>query len=384
MAALLGFVLAARGNQLAFPALTLAAGGSVAYPLQFVPSPEPVVAFQFDVEYDAAALALAATPGEALRESGKQLFLTQLAPGRTRFLVAGWNQNAVPSGPLIQFLAAAAAGGQGQTHEVKLANALAIFPNGGRAPLEVLDGRISVGGAEAEPLTEGGVLNGASLAPGAVAPGEIVTLLGSGIGPAEESQPAGGAPSSLELGGVSVWFAGRPAPLLYAAPGQINAVVPWGVSGSAAEVAVRRQGRTAASTQVRVAAAAPAVFTLSATGVGPGAILNGDGSVNSPERPARRLDAVSIFATGSGLLSPAGADGEMAVLDRQVPVLPLFVRIGGRPAEVLYAGAAPLLVSGVLQVNCVIPASVEPGDAVAVELQVGEFTSPAGATIAIR
>ena len=103
------------------------------------------------------------------------------------------------------------------------------------------------------------VLNAASYLAGPVAPGEVVTLSGAGIGPATPQQPHGSATCAV-LGGVSVLFDGTPSPLLYAAPDQINLVVPYEVYGKpATQLQVTRQGETLAALPVSVTDAAPAV-----------------------------------------------------------------------------------------------------------------------------
>jgi uncharacterized protein (TIGR03437 family) len=53
-------------------------------------------------------------------------------------------------------------------------------------------------------------------------------------------------------------------------------------------------------------------------------------------------------------------------------------------ARVLYAGAAPGLVSGVLQVNVQVPQQVTAGAAVPVVLKVGEAESQAQVTMAVK
>jgi uncharacterized protein (TIGR03437 family) len=64
-------------------------------------------------------------------------------------------------------------------------------------------------------------------------------------------------------------------------------------------------------------------------------------------------------------------------------LLPVRVTVGGEPAEVLYAGGAPGLVAGVLQVNVRIPSGVAPGEAPVV-LRVGSARSQSFVTIAVR
>jgi len=59
------------------------------------------------------------------------------------------------------------------------------------------------------------------------------------------------------------------------------------------------------------------------------------------------------------------------------------VSIGGQPAQVLYAGAAPGLVAGVMQVNVRIPDGIGTG-VVPVILQVGGAASPTGVTLNVQ
>jgi uncharacterized protein (TIGR03437 family) len=59
------------------------------------------------------------------------------------------------------------------------------------------------------------------------------------------------------------------------------------------------------------------------------------------------------------------------------------VTIGGKSAEVLYAGAAPGLISGVLQVNVRLPDGIASG-AVPVEVRVGSASSQPGVTISVQ
>jgi CheY-like chemotaxis protein len=67
-----------------------------------------------------------------------------------------------------------------------------------------------------------------------------------------------------------------------------------------------------------------------------------------------------------------------------VPVLPVRVTVGGRPAEILYAGAAPHAVAGLLQVNFRVPADAPTGGAIPLVLTVGDSSSPDGVTMAVR
>jgi uncharacterized protein (TIGR03437 family) len=93
---------------------------------------------------------------------------------------------------------------------------------------------------------------------------------------------------------------------------------------------------------------------------------------------------VVLYVTGEGQTDPAGQDGKPAALPLPKPLLPVTILIDGVEAEVQYAGAAPGLVAGVMQVNAVVPATVRSGAAVPVQVRVGLTTSPEGVTLAVE
>lgn len=189
-------------------------------------------------------------------------------------------------------------------------------------------------------------VNAASFLGGGVAPGEIVTLLGQNIGPAT---PAGLVVSAdgkvaTMIGGVQVLFEGTPAPLLYASATQINAIVPYEVAGkSEATVQVQFGGQTIPVGAIPVVPAAPGVF----------AVVNQDSTLNSAAHPATQGSVLQVFATGEGVVTPAGITGEITGSDVKQPVLPVSVTIAGSDAPVLYAESAPEAVAGLLQVNAI-------------------------------
>jgi uncharacterized protein (TIGR03437 family) len=211
----------------------------------------------------------------------------------------------------------------------------------------------------------------------------MVTLVGAGIGPALPQLPAG-SPTSTVLDGTGVLFDGTPAPLLYAAPNQVNAIAPYGIDKKVStQVQVTQRGQAIADLQLSVADASPAIFTTDGSGVGQGAILNQDSTVNSPSNPAGKGSIIVMFATGAGQTDPAGIDGQIAGDTLPKPLLGVSAQIAGLDAKVLYAGAAPGMVAGVLQVNCLVPLDSPSGYAVPIVLSVGKTSSPAGVTVAI-
>lgn len=246
--------------------------------------------------------------------------------------------------------------------------------------------------ASAQPpcVALGGVVNAASFLPGPVAPGEIISIFGAGLGPEAPATARldAGLTVPAELEGTRVLFDGTAAPVLATSAGQVNTIVPYGVAGrQETRLQVEYQGRRTVDVLLPVARSAPAIFTLSRTGSGQGAILNQDSTVNGPANPAPRGSIIQIFATGGGETNPGGVDGRLAMPDfgpLPVQTLPVAVTIGGIPAVVHYAGAAPQLVAGAMQVNVQVPREAAPGSAVPVILTVGENSSPSTVTVAIR
>lgn len=237
-------------------------------------------------------------------------------------------------------------------------------------------------------LRPGGILNAASFRTGAVAPGEIVTIFGSGFGPlamALLELDEGGRTLRTSVGGTAVKFDGVPAPMVYASEGQTSAIVPYSVAGKTiVEVIVEYLGARSNAVTLPVALSSPAIFAANSTGRGPGAVLNQDSSLNTAKTPAARGSIIQIFATGEGRTNPDGVDGRLAATPLPVPVLPVRVAIGGLEARVVYAGGAPGLVAGVVQINAIVPDGVVLGHDVPLILRIGENESQTGITVAVR
>ena len=231
-------------------------------------------------------------------------------------------------------------------------------------------------------VASGGVVNAASFQQGPVAPGEIVTIFGSGIGPvagAGAQLDAQGRLAAL-IAGTQVLFDRTPAPLAYVSAQQINAIVPYEVAGQkSTQMVVTRNGQSSPPIALPVAAASPAVILDSP---GRAAVLNEDGLRNSPQVGAPRGTVVTLFGTGEGQTNPPGVTGSISGSDPPKPAAPLTVQIGGVNADILYAGSAPGEVAGLLQLNVRVPASVQPGPN-AVVVKVGDAASPSNVTMTV-
>lgn len=140
----------------------------------------------------------------------------------------------------------------------------------------------------------------------AVAPGEIVTIMGSGLGPESGMVAALYPGTSLptELGGTVVKFGGVPAGLMYVQDRQINLMVPYSMQRGSAPVTVERAGRVLGPYNLNVIHAVPGFFTTGQRGTGQMIAYNEDGTLNSESNPAPRETITTLLVTGFGELDP--------------------------------------------------------------------------------
>jgi uncharacterized protein (TIGR03437 family) len=242
------------------------------------------------------------------------------------------------------------------------------------------------------------IVNGASQRVGSLSPGELITIYGANIGPPNPISltltPAGMI--STNLGSTAVLFDGVAAPLLYVSPTQINAIVPYEMGGRVQmTVSVSREGVSSNPVQIRGSETSLAVFTVDSSGQGQAAVLNQNGSVNGPANPAARSSTISIFATGEGQLSPPGATGSVTSLKSPAPKplagpATLVFRINNAdgtttdvPAQITYAAEAPGLVSGIMQVNAVVPPNI-PAGSQTILLGLGSASASPATTVQVQ
>ncbi len=210
------------------------------------------------------------------------------------------------------------------------------------------------------------LVSSASFQTGGIAPGELVSFFGHYLGPATPGNLTIGADgkvaNQIPNVDVQVFFDDVPAPLVYAAAGQINVVAPYAVANGLHSVRVQAPGGSVTSTDVTSIGSAPAIF--------PNAIVNQDGTINGPAHPAKAGTYVVMYGTGLGQTTPPGVDGSVTPLTnypKQVYSIqlslsqnPLFT--APAPMTLLYGGPAPGLVAGVSQINAVVPAGAASGE----------------------
>jgi uncharacterized protein (TIGR03437 family) len=238
-----------------------------------------------------------------------------------------------------------------------------------------------------------GVTNAASYATGAVSPGELVTIFGTAIGPATAASattdPATGKLVTT-IGGVQVLFNGTAAPMIYASSSQVSAVVPYEMASVASpSVWIKYAGQASNAYQLTTTTTVPGLFTQNASGSGPGAILNQENSVNGPGNRAAKGSVVQVFMTGEGQTSPPSVTGAITAATlpppqvTPAPLLAVGVLINGQPASYVYAGEAPGLVAGMMQLNVQIPANAPSGE-LPILVSVGGNPSQKGVTVSVQ
>ena len=224
------------------------------------------------------------------------------------------------------------------------------------------------------------VLNGASFAPitNSIAPGEYITIFGSGLAPgtfpqAGQSLPV---PFPTTLGGVQITVNGRNAPLFFVSPSQISFIAPFATGGTAnspesyATVQVINNGSKSNAVSLRVSRSAPGVWTSGADGISIARVQKlPDFSIVSPTNPVKPGDNIVIYCTGLGSVTPTVADGAPAPSNPLSTVdLTTYATIDGQPAHVVFAGLSPGF-TNLYQINAVVPNGITRGANVSLDIE---------------
>ena len=210
-------------------------------------------------------------------------------------------------------------------------------------------------------LNPEGVVNAGSWAPftAGIAPGEFIALVGTGLAP-DGLPVASAVPFPTTLGPVQVMINGVAAPIYYATPNLIEAIVPYETTGSIAQIQVINNGATSNTVTTFISLTAPGVFTQNQNGLGYGSIQHSDYSLVTPSNPAQPGETLQVYLTGLGAVSPTVADGAAAPAGA-LTTGTITASIGGATATVSYAGLVAEAVS-LYQVNVQVPTAATSGD----------------------
>ncbi len=186
-------------------------------------------------------------------------------------------------------------------------------------------------------LSAAGAVNAASFEP-RFAPGAIVSLFGAGL-----------PKSTAAMSNSVVEFNGSPLPIFFSNGFQLNTALPEDAAPGAGSLrVVSAFGEQTLS--LNLLDSAPGIFSL---GPEQGAVVNGDGNVNSASFPAQRGQAIVIYATGLGRTEGTSNNLRSAV-NR------VAVQLDGQSLNPFFAGLTPGFI-GLYQVNVLIPATQTPG-----------------------
>jgi uncharacterized protein (TIGR03437 family) len=243
------------------------------------------------------------------------------------------------------------------------------------------------------------VVNSASYAAGTVAPGELITIFGTGLWPPTlavydpnsatlpttlPTPPAGVTQVQFNINGTLT-----PAALIYTEAGQIGAMVPYEVSAAASvQMIVSYGSLTSTSYPISVAALVPGIFSADGSGKGQGAILNynattNDYVINSSANAAVKGSLVIMYVTGFGATSPASTSygWSAAGVDTATPAT---VTIGDGQFASVVSGVPAGSFPGVLQLNVTVPATAPSGKAVPVTVSFNGVSAQTGITMAVK
>jgi uncharacterized protein (TIGR03437 family) len=216
---------------------------------------------------------------------------------------------------------------------------------------------------------------------GQVAPGEIISLYGTNLGPdqAVALKLDSSGFITTDLAGVQVTFDGILAPVIMAQRNQLNVQVPYEIAGkNVTAMQITSAVGTSQSFPLQVAVSEPGILTVDTLYA---AAINQDGSINTQYNPAPQGSIITLFATGTGLWNGDLKTGQVSSASLVSPKSPVKVLISSNlvEAEVLYAGSAPTLTDGVLQLNIRLPISSAFNLITQFILQVGDAQSPVAA-----
>ncbi len=235
------------------------------------------------------------------------------------------------------------------------------------------------------PQFEGrGVVNAATFE-GGIVPGSLVTIFGTGL--MEGVIGAESAAGATSFNGTTVRIGGIPSPLLTLAAGppeQINLQAPFRlIPGQTTTVEIENNGSRQTVGGVPVFAAQPGIFEIPLVAGGTvAAVIHAlNSALVTPDNPADRGEALSVFFTGGGPLNPPVPTGTPGPLSPSVATLPTIIGVDNKGAPLLFSGYAPGFL-GLYQANFTVPVDARCGLR-PINVRMGDTFSPTS-TLAIR
>jgi uncharacterized protein (TIGR03437 family) len=213
--------------------------------------------------------------------------------------------------------------------------------------------------------TAAGIVNAADNQPGPLAPNALASLYGVRLSYVTKAMSpddilGGVLPTVLPGTGVHVTVSNLPATIYFVSPDQINFLVPANLLPGKSTVQVTLDGHSGPSVKITLAAASPALFQLDAHNA---VAIHPDGSLITPQAPAKPGSIIILYATGLGQTVPPVPYGQLFNQAAPLEQLAAFkIMLDGAMAgagAVAYAGIAPGF-AGLYQINVILPKSTKP------------------------
>ena len=211
-----------------------------------------------------------------------------------------------------------------------------------------------------------------------LAPGEVISIYGTNLAEIPLATP--GFPLQTTLVDTQVTIQGVSLPLYYVGASQVNAVLPYAITGNSLnaplQIVVQRGDTLSQPVYVTVATAEPTILGSA------GAITDypSDYPASAPyvvsaTSPAHAGDTLVLYCLGLGAVNPPVTDGGLPTAAGSQAAATVQALIGNQPATVNQALSPQF--PGLYQVNVQIPAGVPKGSSVPVTISAGGQTSPA-------
>lgn len=206
----------------------------------------------------------------------------------------------------------------------------------------------------------------------AVAPGSIVTISGESLAP--DSAVGRVNPLSQTILGVTVTVNDRILGLLYVSPQQINAQIPSDLPAGDYTLQVHSTGQPDVSATFSVVRNAPGIFLQNTNSQQYAMALHDDGSLVTPDSPARAGETISLLGTGFGPYNGVVIDGFFPPDPPPSLADSVSVSAGGQTPSNVWSGAAPGF-TGLTVTKFTVPDGLPSGTMVPVNVSVNGASS---------
>ena len=220
---------------------------------------------------------------------------------------------------------------------------------------------------QAPVLAKGGTVNAFYRTSGALAPGTVAEVYGTGL--AAGTVSTGAPPLPTQSNGTFVLVGGFSAPLFYLSDGQLDVQIPSDLAPTQQyAIVVSSGGALTLPDQIDLVTLQPGVSSFA-----DGHIIaqHVDGTLIDANHPAKPGEAIVTYLLAMGPTNPSVPSGAPS------PVSPLAVvtvqptvTVDGQTADLLFAGLTPTY-AGLYQINFRVPASAHTGDLTMVVMQNG-------------